>query len=79
MSLGRLIKRLRDERGWTQAELAARSGVRPALLSRLESGRQGDTQTHIIQQLAKAFGVDPAVFVRREPTRDPGELWASYW
>jgi HTH-type transcriptional regulator/antitoxin HipB len=37
-SLGIRIIKLRNERGWTQKELARRAGLRPARLSTLESG-----------------------------------------
>lgn len=57
MTVGPLLKRLRQKKGWTQKELSQRAGVRPALLSRLESGKQLDTQGHVLQRLARTLDV----------------------
>lgn len=49
--------RLREERGWSQVELAKNYGCKQSHISQLESGYRGfgaDTQVH----LAKALGVD---------------------
>lgn len=35
----RIIKAIRQERGWTQSELAARLGISQSALSKLEAGK----------------------------------------
>lgn len=52
----RLI-RTRAERGWSQNELARRSGVAPAQLSRYESGKN-TPRTEVLWKLATALSVD---------------------
>ena len=56
------IRMLRDLKGWTQVELAERSGISPTNLSLLENGRVEIGKKRAIQ-LAKAFGVHPAIIM----------------
>jgi transcriptional regulator with XRE-family HTH domain len=65
--LGRRIRGLRAERGWTLDELARRSGVTKSYLSRLEDGdRQPSIAT--LLSLAGAFGIPmPALFEAQRP------------
>jgi transcriptional regulator with XRE-family HTH domain len=52
------IKVLRESKGWTQDELAAKSGVTARTISRLENtDRQPEKST--LRLLALALGVDP--------------------
>jgi|APTNR8051073442_1049403.scaffolds.fasta_scaffold60225_1 HTH-type transcriptional regulator/antitoxin HipB len=39
--IGAQLRRLRKEQGLTQADLAAKSGLRPELISRIEQGHPG--------------------------------------
>jgi transcriptional regulator with XRE-family HTH domain len=57
MPLGARIKRIREDRQWSQAELSRRSGVRQALISELESGKKRDTAGGILKRLALTLGV----------------------
>jgi transcriptional regulator with XRE-family HTH domain len=57
MSLGERLAVLRDRRGWSQRELARRSGVRQSLLSELERGKKTDAMGHVLVKLAQALGV----------------------
>lgn len=50
------LANLRTERGWTLADLAARSGVSRATLSRIENTETSPT-TQVLGQLCSAFGV----------------------
>ncbi|WP_321499241.1 XRE family transcriptional regulator [Breoghania sp.] len=50
------LKALRQERGWSLDELAQRSGVSRATLSRLEKGEVGST-TAILGRLCSAYGM----------------------
>jgi len=49
------VKSLREARGWTQRELATRSGVAQGQISAWEAGRQPNAYS--AYKLAKAFGV----------------------
>ena len=50
------IKELREEKGWTQEELAIKSGVSRNLIARLESGSLNSTSTDTLFKLADALG-----------------------
>lgn len=56
-----LIKTLREERGWSQAQLAARAGVSQQLVNKLESGKARETRK--IVAIAKAFDLSVEDFV----------------
>lgn len=60
-------RELRESRGWTQAELAEKSGVRVATLSAIENGRTKGIDFDTLERLAAALGVDPALLVVQEP------------
>ena len=53
---------LRELKGWTQEELASRSGIAATNLSRLENGHLDLGKQRAIA-LAKAFGVHPATLM----------------
>jgi transcriptional regulator with XRE-family HTH domain len=55
-ALGRVIRGLRKEQKLSQAELAERSGVAAATVSRIESG-QIDPQWATVEKLASGLGV----------------------
>ena len=50
------VKRLREAKGWTQAELSAASGVGRITISRLESGVLKETSAGTLMKLANALG-----------------------
>lgn len=55
--LGDLIRQAREARGWTLTELARRSEVDHALVSRIESGQRTGSPT-TLHRLATALGLD---------------------
>ena len=55
--LGKKVSRMREERDWSQAELAKRSGIMAATLSRIESGGIKNPGLDILKALAVAFGI----------------------
>jgi transcriptional regulator with XRE-family HTH domain len=57
MTLGERIAALRGHRGWSQRELARRSGVRQSLLSELERDMKTYAMGHVLVKLAQALGV----------------------
>jgi transcriptional regulator with XRE-family HTH domain len=65
------LKTVREDQGWSQRDLAARSGVAPNTISQLERGeRQAMPST--VRKLADALGVDPPVLMART-SRKPEE------
>jgi transcriptional regulator with XRE-family HTH domain len=51
------VRRLRQERGWTQTELAFYSGLAPSVISQIETGKR-DPSASTLRKLAKALGVE---------------------
>jgi transcriptional regulator with XRE-family HTH domain len=62
LTTGEVIRMLRELKGWTQAELAHRTGISATNLSGLENDRL-EIGKKRAQQLAKAFGVHPAIIM----------------
>jgi transcriptional regulator with XRE-family HTH domain len=54
-ALGPRIRSLRESRGWNLTDLAARTGLDPANLSRLERG-EGNPRLSTLERLADALG-----------------------
>jgi transcriptional regulator with XRE-family HTH domain len=65
--VGRNVKRIRQERGLTQEQLAERSGFSQQYISGLEQGRRNPTIVSIYE-LATALGVGHMELVR--PTEE---------
>jgi transcriptional regulator with XRE-family HTH domain len=65
------LKLVREDQGWSQRDLAARSGVAPNTISQLERGeRQAMPST--VRKLANALGVDPPILMA-QTSRQPAE------
>lgn len=62
--LARIVKGLRQERGWTQTELGQRLGVSGATVSRWESGEHIMSEEHM-REIARLRGMDAGRFVER--------------
>ena len=62
LTTGEVIRMLRDLKGWTQAELAKRSGITATNLSLLENDRV-EIGKRRAEQLANAFGIHPAIIM----------------
>jgi transcriptional regulator with XRE-family HTH domain len=65
--VGRNVKRIRQDRGLTQEQLAERSGFSQQYISGLEQGRRNPTVVSIYE-LANALGVSHMDLVR--PTEE---------
>ncbi len=63
------IRELRDERGWSQLELAERASVRQATISEMETGRVRRVTLDVIDRLAAALGVQPGELLERTTER----------
>ena len=63
-----MIRRLREERGWTQLELAYRLGVTPVTIYNWERGRT-EPRASQFRQLARLLGVsmDDITLDREDP------------
>lgn len=73
-SAGSLIEAAREERGWSIAELARRTGVSRSLVSRIESGLMSgslDTVVAIAKQLDIDLNLLKGVGLEDEPTVSP--------
>ncbi len=62
LTTGEVIRMLRELKGWTQAELARRSGISATNISLLENEKV-DIGKKRVEQLAKAFDVHPAIIM----------------
>lgn len=56
MFMGLRIKQMRDERGWTQEVLAAKTGISRSQLAMIEKGTR-PANTLRLKSIANAFGV----------------------
>ena len=63
--VGRRVKSLRADRGWTQADLAAESETSVSSIAKVEQGRQCMT-IDTLCQIADAFGVGVEVVLCRD-------------
>lgn len=55
--LAKNLRRIREEQGLTQEQLAARAEAKQATISQIESGKTGFTRDSVLR-LARALGVD---------------------
>ena len=53
------VVEIREERMWTQGQLAVEAGVSPTTVSGIESGRISRPHFGTVKKLARALGVDP--------------------
>ena len=63
------IAELRQLKGWSQSELARRSGVPQSTISRLELRQVGVVGLDVLEKLANALGVNAAVLIEHTPER----------
>jgi transcriptional regulator with XRE-family HTH domain len=62
LSPGEVIRMLRELKGWTQAELARRSGINATNISLLENGKVKIGKKRA-EQIANAFAIHPAIIM----------------
>jgi transcriptional regulator with XRE-family HTH domain len=60
--MAKRLKALRAERGWSQADLAERSGVSRIHIARIETNQREPT-LGVIEKLAKALKVKPSTLL----------------
>jgi transcriptional regulator with XRE-family HTH domain len=54
---GEALKRIREQRGLSQRQLAKAAGVHSTAVSRLENGARSNPQASTITHIARALGV----------------------
>ena len=69
LTTGEVIRMLRELKGWTQEELSERCGINAKNISMLENNRIDIGKKRAVQ-LAKAFGVHPAIIMFPEYESD---------
>lgn len=69
--VGGNVLRLRQEKGWSQENLAEASGLHRTYISQIETGTRNPT-LGIIQRLAQALGVAPHELLQEPQGRDLG-------
>jgi transcriptional regulator with XRE-family HTH domain len=72
--LSQNIKKLRAKRGWTQRDLAKKSGITHATVLKLESGVNDNPTLKTIIALMDVFNVDFTALIER---KKPSKLRAS--
>ncbi len=77
MDLATIIKFKREEKGYTQAELAKRTGLTQATISRLESGEVRQLKSDAIRSLAAALGVSIDFIMGESPRMGFDETLAA--
>lgn len=60
--VGKQVARLRKERGWTQTELAARTGLSRGFIAMVEIGQRPDPGMATMCKFARAFKVSLDIF-----------------
>ena len=78
MKIGQVLKRLREEQGLSQSQVARLLGVDRAYINLLEKDRRGPS-ADTVRRLAEIFNVSPQVFYERSeralPSRSFNQIW----
>jgi len=59
LKVGKRVRNLRTDRGWSQEELADRSGVNRSYMSRVELGKS-DVSLSVLHKIARTLGISLA-------------------
>lgn len=68
--LGKRLRDLRTAQGWTQIDLAEKSGVSRAYVSELETGKRKRPGFETIKKLADALKLEPSALTGRDGSTD---------
>lgn len=71
--VGKRIKWLREQKKWSQLELAEKLGIHNTVLSRIESGEKKGVDHHLISQVADLFEISTDFLHGRTDT--PAPFW----
>ena len=82
-TLGEAVKRLREAKGWSQRDLAAKALVTGAYVAMIETGGKGRASIAVLRRFERALGVRfgtlealahlPQEWWRAEAERDPSD------
>jgi transcriptional regulator with XRE-family HTH domain len=61
--LGRNVRKLREEKGWSQEDYADRAGIHRTYVSDIERGRRNPTIT-VVEKLAMPFQLSASELIR---------------
>lgn len=67
---GEKVVELRNKNSWTQADLAAKTGISPRQICRIEN-REGDTTTEMLLVLARTLGCEPSALLDDDTNPTP--------
>ena len=59
LKIGKRVRNLRTDRGWSQEELADRSGVNRSYMSKVELGKS-DVSLSVLHKIARTLGISLA-------------------
>lgn len=76
IEFGERIKKLREDRGWTQADLAREAGLSPAMLSRLLSSDRPPRMEHLAV-LASAFSTTVVELISGTTAKSAMREWVT--
>ena len=71
---GRRVTRIREERGLTQQELAAKAGTSYQTIWRIENGKHAEPGIYIARSIARALGVSLDFLVNLHGEDDESEF-----
>jgi transcriptional regulator with XRE-family HTH domain len=74
MKIGELIRQLRQKKGITQEDLAARTELSVRTIQRIEGG-EVDPRAYTLQAIANALDVDFEIFSESEIRKDENNRW----
>ena len=77
MSLGKMVKRLREKRGMNQKQLAEASEITQATISRIESEQMKQLKSEALKRLADTLGVTVDYLVGQTNTLTPDDIVRS--
>lgn len=63
------LRKLRQKKGLSQAELGKRAGVRQAAISALENGKRQRVDLDMLDRIAKALGVKATALLSERSSR----------
>jgi len=75
-SLGRRLRRIRQEKGLTLKQIEARVGVSATHISEVERGNTSPT-IGALEKIAEALGVVPSCLIDIQPSREPRVLHSA--
>ena len=70
IDLALLVREMREEAGWTQAELAKRIGTKQSVIARMEDAEYKGQSLPMLERIASACGVNLKLHAEKKPDFD---------